>query len=88
VIDSSYSRLGDLLASLATDRHAGDPRTIAERIVETTGHEVSDQEISNYLCGARCPGPKFMRAFADAFSLSAEESRKLAWIYTFSKPPD
>jgi hypothetical protein len=88
VIDESYSRLGELLAKLATERRAGDPRTIAERIEEATGQKVSHREISNYLYGARCPEPQFMRAFAVAFSLTVEESRKLAWIYTFSKPPD
>jgi hypothetical protein len=88
VINKSYSRLGNLMATLATERRASDPHVIAKRIEEATGHKISHREISDYLNGVGLPGPKFMRAFAEAFSLTVEECRKLAWIYTFSKLPD
>jgi hypothetical protein len=88
VINKSHSRLGNLLVTLATERRASDPRAIAKRIEEATGHKVSHREISDYLYGGGLPGPKFMRAFAETFSLTVEEGRKLAWIYTFSKLPE
>lgn len=87
VINRSYSRLGNLLATLAAERRASNPCAIAKRIQEATGYAVSHRMISDYLYGADFPGPKFMRAFAKAFSLTVEESRKLAWIYTFAKLP-
>jgi hypothetical protein len=88
MIDRSCSRLGDLLVKLATEQCASDPRVIAKHIEEATGHKVSHREISAYIYGTGFPGPKFMRAFSEAFSLTVEEGRKLAWIYTFSKLPD
>jgi hypothetical protein len=88
VANTSYGRLGNLLATLATQRRASDPRAIARRIEEVTGHKVSHREVSDYLNGGGLPGPRFMRAFAEAFSLTVEECRKLAWMYTFSKLPD
>jgi hypothetical protein len=88
MIDRTYSPLGDLLVELATARYASDPRAIAKRIEESTGHTVSHREISAYIYGTRFPGSKFMRAFSETFSLTVEEGRKLAWIYTFSKLPD
>jgi hypothetical protein len=88
VINRSYSRLGNQLVKLAAERRASDPRAIAKRIEEATGHKLSHREISDYLHGADFPEPKFMRAFAKTFSLTVEEGRQLAWMYTFSKLPD
>jgi hypothetical protein len=88
MIARSYVRLGNHLAAIAAERRAGAPRTIASSIERTTGHAASHREISSYLDGERLPSPRFMRAFAKAFSLTREERRRLAWMYTFSRLPD
>ncbi len=85
--DGPYRDLGNLLAGMALKRLARDPSTIGERIAETTDHAVDPQEVLDYLEGARCPTPKFIPAFAEAFSLTVEERRRLAWVYTFSELP-
>lgn len=88
MIARSYVRLGNHLAAIAAERRAGEPRTIASSMERATGHAVSHQEISSYLEGEGLPSPRFMRAFAEAFSLTREERRRLAWMYTFSRLPD
>lgn len=82
----SHARLGKLLATIAAQRRAGESRVIAQRIEKATGHRVGHREISSYLNGRGLPSPKFMRAFAKAFSLTEEERRKVAWVYTLSSP--
>ena len=86
--DEDYRKLGDLLAALALEREERDPHAIAKCIEETTDHKVGPEEISDYLHGRRCPGPAFMLAFAEAFSLTVDERRRLAWVYTFFEFPD
>lgn len=88
MIARSYVRLGNHLAAVAAKRRAGEPRAIASSIERATGHAVSHREVSSYLDGEGLPNPGFMRAFAEAFSLTREERRRLAWMYTFSKLPD
>ena len=88
VIARSYVRLGNQLAAIAAERHEDECRSIAGRMERATGHAVSHREISSYLSGEGLPSPKFMRAFANAFSLTTEERRRLAWMYTFSRLPD
>jgi hypothetical protein len=83
-----YRRLGALLTRLAKKRSASGPTAIARRIEEATGHKVARKTLSGYLRGTRCPGPEFMHAFAEAFSLTAQERRQLAWMYTFFELPD
>lgn len=85
---TSYGPLGNLLAAIAAKRRADESRTIAQCMGKATGHRVSHREISSYLGGRGLPSPKFMRSFAKTFSLTVEERRKLAWMYTFSRPPD
>ncbi len=93
------NQLGKLLAELASERGAGtstvgDGRieeAIARRIEEEEfggGRDLSREEISDYLHGERWPEPEFIRAFAEAFSLTVKERRLLAWAYTFSEAPD
>ena len=86
--DKPYSQLGGLLTELALQRRASNPHAVAKLLAETTGHISDGQEISDYLSGARRPDPKFMPAFAEAFSLTVEERRKLSWLYTYSRLPD
>lgn len=88
MIHGPYRDLGKLLAVMALKRATCDPFAVAQRIVETTDHAFDPQEVLDYLEGARCPNPRFLPAFADAFSLTTEERKKLAWVYTFSEPPD
>lgn len=88
VTDGPYRDLGNLLAAMALQRLSRDPYAIAERIEEVTHHAVDPREVLDYLEGIRCPNQKFIPAFAEAFSLTAEERRRLAWVYTFSEPPD
>lgn len=83
-----YKRLGALLTRLVKNRSASGPTAIARRIEEATGHKVTHQATSHYLRGTRCPGPEFMHAFAEAFSLTVQERRQLAWMYTFFELPD
>jgi transcriptional regulator with XRE-family HTH domain len=83
-----YERLGALLTKLAKKRRANGPTVIARRIEEVTGLKVTHQAISRYLRGTRCPGPEFMHAFAEAFALTTQERRQLAWMYTFSDLPN
>ncbi|QIN77656.1 hypothetical protein GBA65_03070 [Rubrobacter marinus] len=82
-----YRDLGKLMAAMALKRLASDPSTIAARIREAADHAVDPEDVLDYLRGARCPAPKFISAFADAFSLTVEERRRLAWMYTFSELP-
>ena len=79
--------LGDLFRELARVRLADTTEAIASYLVETTGDEFSYQEILCYLQGTHSPYPKFNATFAEAFMLTAEERRRLAWIYSFSKEP-
>jgi hypothetical protein len=92
-----YSQLGEVLAKLALERcavtssstsHGRIEEAIARRIEEFSGgRDFSQEEILDYLHGERWPKPKFIRAFAQAFSLTVVELRLLAWAYTFSETP-
>jgi hypothetical protein len=92
------SRVGRLLVGLALERRAEVSTTssggehieelIARRIQEISGDQDFDlEEISDYLHGERWPEAEFIRAFVEAFSLTARERRLLAWAYTFSESP-
>jgi hypothetical protein len=92
-----HSQLGEVLAKLALERcavtssstsHGRIEEAIARRIEEFSGgQDFSREEILDYLHGERWPEPKFIRAFAQAFSLTVVELRLLAWAYTFSETP-
>ena len=90
-----YNELGNLLVELTLkrDEHAAQAiarrleDAIAERMAEVTGRGYSQQEISDYLHGRRTPGPEFIHAFAETFSLNELERRLVAWTYTFSEFP-
>jgi hypothetical protein len=98
-----YSQLGEVLATLALERCAGTSSStttnhgrieeaIARRIEEfsegfSEGQDFGREEILDYLHGERWPKPEFIRAFAQAFSLTVVELRLLAWAYTFSETP-
>ena len=88
MIHGPYCDLGKLLAVMALKRSACDPFAVAQRIVEATDHAFDPEEVLDYLEGARCPNPRFIPAFAEAFSLTTEERKRLAWVYTFSELPD
>ena|SRR4051794_20256238 len=78
-----YKELGDLLASLARKRHAHGPYAIAEHLSNFIGYEVNLHMIRRYLYGAALPEQEFFPAFAEAFSLTVEERRDLAWAYCY-----
>lgn len=86
--DGPYRDLGELLAQMAVARLAGNPRAIAERVELVADHPIDPQEVLEYLEGVRYPNPRFLPAFAEAFSLTPEERKRLAWVYTFSELPD
>jgi hypothetical protein len=96
------SQLGEVLAELALERcavtsstttnHGRIEEAIARRIEEfsegfSEGQDFGREEILDYLHGERWPKPEFIRAFAQAFSLTVVELRLLAWAYTFSETP-
>jgi hypothetical protein len=72
--------LGDLIVSLAQKRHAHDHHAIAEHVQKTTRYKVSPHVLAEYLDGTALPEPEFFPAFAEAFSLTVEERRDLAWL--------
>ena len=79
--------LGDLLASLAQQRHAHDYYAIAEHLRNSVGYEVSPHMLKRHLYGDSFPEPEFFSAFAEAFSLTVEERRNLAWLYCYGYAP-
>ncbi len=81
-----YNELGKLLDALARSRDVRRPYNIAYYLKDATGYEVSGQAVSKYLYGESMPGRAFMEAFADAFKLTLEERRELAWVYTYGSP--
>jgi hypothetical protein len=88
VVNRFYAKLlGDVLGELVRVRLADTPKAIASHIVEATGDEFNHQEITLYLQGTDTPPQRFISTFAEAFSLTIEERRRLAWVYSFSKEP-
>jgi hypothetical protein len=85
--EGTYKELGDLLSSIAQRRHVYEPHAIAEHLKEAAGHEVSHHTLAEYLYGAHFPEPEFFCAFAQAFSLTVEERRNLAWTYIYGYFP-
>jgi hypothetical protein len=81
-----YSELGKLLDALARNRDVRGPYNIAYYLKDIDGYEVSGQAISNYLYGEYLPKHAFIEAFANAFKLTLEERRELAWLYTYGSP--
>jgi len=91
-----YGELGRLLAKIAESRTSGpvpasaDSRIedlISERLEERTGERFGGREIRGYLTGSRPPPPRFIPAFAEAYSLTVKERRQVAWAHAFSEPP-
>ena len=82
-----YSELGRLLDTLARRRDVRGPYGIARHLHGAAGYEVSGQSISKYLYGGCFPKRGFMKAFADAFSLTPREQSELAWYYTYGFRP-
>ena len=81
-----YSELGKLLDSLARSRDVRGPYDIARHVEGITGHHVSGQAMSKYLYGKYHPKPELVKAFAEAFALTPQERRALAWVYTYGSP--
>jgi hypothetical protein len=82
-----YKELGDLLASLAQNCHTLDHDVIARHIEKAVGYRVSPHVLAKYLYGSSLPEPEFFRAFAEAFSLSIQERRALAWAHSYGYIP-
>jgi hypothetical protein len=85
--EEPYKELGDLLASLAQRRYAHDHYSIVELLKEAAGYEVSHHTLAEYLYGAALPEPEFFCVFAQAFSLTVQERRALAWLYCYGYVP-
>jgi hypothetical protein len=82
-----YSELGKMLDDLARERDVRGPYNIAYQVENVTGYEVSGQVLSKYLYGESVPKRVFVRAFAEAFKLTAQERSELAWVYTYGSRP-
>ena len=83
-----YCELGKMLDDLARERDVRGPYNIAKHIEDVIGYEVSGQVLSKYLYGDSVPKSGFMRAFSDAFELTARERSELAWVYTYDSQPN
>ena len=88
VDERPYRELGDLLDGLVRECRTHEPHAIAEHLQEATDYKVSPQRVASYLHGASLPEPPFFPAFAEAFSLTAEERRDLAWLYSYGCLPE
>jgi DNA-binding NarL/FixJ family response regulator len=88
VDDRPYRELGDFLDSLVRECLTHEPHTIAEHIGKVADYEVSPQRVASYLYGTSLPEPPFFPAFAEAFSLTAEERKDLAWLYSYGCLPN
>jgi hypothetical protein len=82
-----YCELGKMLDALARERDVRGPYNIANHIENVTGYEVSGQVLSKYLYGESVPKREFVRAFAEAFKLAAQERSELAWVYSYDSRP-
>lgn len=82
-----YGDLGKMLDDLARERDVRGPYNIAKHVENVTGHEVSGQLLSKYLYGEYVPKREFVRAFSEAFELTARERSELAWVYTYGTQP-
>jgi len=78
-----YSELGKVLDDLAHSRGVQGPYYIAYYLKDAIDYEVSGQAVSKFLYGKSLPGHAFIKAFADAFGLTPQERRELAWVYTY-----
>jgi hypothetical protein len=84
-----YCELGKMLDDLARERDVRGPyNNIANHVEIVTGYEVSGQLLSKYLYGEYVPKREFVRAFAEAFKLTAQERSELAGIYTYDSRPN
>jgi hypothetical protein len=81
------NEFGELLASLAQQRHAHDPYAIVQHLENSVGYTVSPDMLQSYLYGEALPEQEFFCAFVEAFSLTAQERRNLAWVYIYGYLP-
>jgi hypothetical protein len=80
--------LGKLLDALARSKDVRGPYNIAYYLKDVIGYKVSGAAVSQYLYGKYLPKQAFVEAFADAFELSPQERRELAWVYAYSSRPE
>src|SRR4051812_45545034 len=83
--DKPYSKLGELLDTIARKRNVRGPYLVAKHITDTTGYRISGQAVSRFFYGENYPRARFIAAFADAFELTLREERELAWLYTYGE---
>lgn len=87
--DDRRAELGLVLQELALKRRATGASAIARYVTAKTGLKVSQASVSGYLNDKQKPRPTFIQAFVKAFQLTAEETKRLAHVYTYRKePPD
>jgi hypothetical protein len=83
--EALYSKLGELLDTIARKRNVRGPYSVAKRVTDTNGSQISGQGVSRLFYGENYPRPSFIAAFAQAFELSIEERDRLAWLYTYGE---
>ncbi len=81
-----YCELGKLIDLLARSRDVRGPYNIAQYVQERTDYSLSGAAVSKHLYGDSVPRRRFLVAFANAFELTEQERRELAWLYAYRTP--
>jgi hypothetical protein len=76
-----------MMDALARERDVRGPYGISRFIQDVTGHEVSGQSVSKYMCGEQSPKQAFIDSFSQAFGLNPQERCELAWTYAYGSRP-
>ena len=79
--------LGQVMDEMARKRGVEGPEAISEHLWQQEQYDVSDESVYEFLQGYDRPQSDFMRAFRDAFGLTDEEEKELAWVYSFHERP-
>src|SRR3954447_4786780 len=84
-MNKPYSKLGELLDTIAREHNVRGPYAVAKRVTDTNGSQISGQGVSRLFYGENYPELSFIAAFAQDFELSIEERDRLAWLYTYGE---
>lgn len=82
-----YSPLGEVMDELARRRNVRGPYLVAKYVRERTGRGPSGSSFSDYFYGNITPKREVIGLFTEAFELTEEEQRELAWAYTYRYSP-
>ncbi len=79
-----YGRLGQVLDGLARSRNIRGPGKVARHVKEKTGRGPNASAWWQIFYGeTKQPRSEIIELFAEAFELTTEEKRWLAWVYAF-----